>query len=421
MNRDPQSPRPVDPTPFELDIEAMANGGSGMGFHQNRAVFVPYTIPGERVEARVVQDKGRFARAEGVRLIDASADRVFPVCPHFGPGKCYRCQWQHIDYKAQLLLKQDVLADQLARIARLDDAPIEPVIPSNQQWGYNFHMTLVALPDGKLGFYGQDDRHIEPILECHILHPDLLALYNQFDLDIEGLRRAKLQLGTDGAHMVILSMQDDNAPELETDVATSVNLLLSDNEPMNLIGESHTRYRVNGREFRVTAGSYFRPHVGQLGTLAQVVMQMLNLKGGENLLDLYAGVGFFSAFAAAKAGLITLVESYPPAVSDADENLADIEHIDVIEGSVDEVLENLEEEHQVAIVDPPVEGLGEHTAELLAEAGVKRLVHVSSDAASLAHDVQRLARHGYRLKVAQPIDLAPQTYYVDTVSLFERE
>lgn len=414
-------PRPAaDNRPFELELVAMANGGSAMGWHQNKPIFVPYTIPGERVQARVVDDQGRFARAEGLTLLDASADRVFPRCPHFGPGRCGRCQWQHIDYAAQLLLKQDVLADQLARIAGLDNAPVAPVIPSPDEWSYNYHMTLLPAGDGRLGFQSADGRGVHPIEVCTIIHPELLALYDTLDLDFEGLRRLKLQIGTDGAHMLVLSMRDDNAPELETDLPTSVNMLLEDNEPVNLIGESHCRYEIGGQTFRVTAGSAFRANVSQLPALAQTVTELLELSGNETVLDLYAGVGFFSAFVAPRAALVTMVESYPPAATDADDNLAAFDNVDIIEGSVEEVLESLEEGYDAAIVDPPSSGLSNEVAQGLHDSGIRRLVYVSGDAAALAHDCKRLARHGFRLAAAQPLDLNPQTWYVDTVALFTR-
>lgn len=420
MKKKPRSRPTADNQSFELELVAMANGGRAMGWHERRPIFVPYTIPGERIRARIVDDQGRFALAEGLTLLDASADRVYPRCPHFGPGRCGRCQWQHIDYAAQLLLKQDVLADQLARIAGLEDAPVRPVLPSPEEWGYNYHMTLLPAGQGRLGFQSADGHGVHPIEECHIIHPELLALYDRLDLNFEGLKQLKLQLGTDGAHMIVLSMRDDQAPELETDLPTSVNLLLEDNEPVNLIGESHCRYTIDGHTFRVTAGSAFRANVSQLPALARTVTDLLQLTGSETVLDLYAGVGFFSAFVAPHASLVTLVESYPPAVTDADENLATVEHVDIVEGSVEEVLAALEEPYDAAIVDPPSRGLSNEVAQGLHEAGIQRLVYVSSDAAALAHDCKRLAKHGFRLVTVQPIDLNPQTYYIDSVALFAR-
>lgn len=405
---------------FEVEIIAMANGGSGIARHNGRTVFIPRTIPGERVEARITQDKGKVIFAEGVRLLEASTDRVFPRCAHFGKACC--AAWQHIDYSAQLLLKQDVLADQLGRIGELSDEHVErvlrPTLPSPEEWGCN-HQMLLQASGGDLGLNDSEGR-VMPLRECHLLHPDLWALYNSLDLEFEGLRRLKLQIGSDGAHMLILTMENDEAPELETDMPTSVNMMLEDNEPMNLIGDSHSRYSVNGRVFRVTAGSFFRANVSQLDNLVKLVLDALTLTGKESVLDLYAGVGVFSAFIAPHASLVTLVESYPPAVTDADENLKDFDNIDVIEGSVEEALDELEETYDVALLDPPGSGLSVDVIDLLGEHAIPRLVYVSSDPATLARDIKRLAKHGYKLELVQPIDLAPQTYYIDTVAVLSR-
>jgi 23S rRNA (uracil1939-C5)-methyltransferase len=405
---------------IEVQLDTMAHGGSALGRQGGRVVFVPYTIPGERVQARVVQDKGRTVFAEGETLLEASADRVFPRCPHFGAGKCSRCQWQHIDYAAQLLLKQDVLADQLERIGGFSAPDIRPIIASPQQWGYNARMTMQVSAAGALGFPA--NRTITPIRECHILHPDLLALKDSLDLDsMSGLQELTLQLGSDGAGMIVIRMANDQPPELVTDVAMSVNMLLDDNQPVNLIGETHSRYTVKDQAFRATAGSFFRANLAQMDALVEVVMDALDLNGREAVLDLYAGVGLFSAFIAPRARLVTLVESYPPAVSDAEENLADVDNLDILEGAVEDVLGALDDPYDAALLDPPGRGLTVDTLDALADARIARLVYVSSDPATLARDGKRLSAAGYHLASVQPIDCAPQTYYVDSVARFEKQ
>ncbi|RMF77722.1 MAG: class I SAM-dependent RNA methyltransferase [Chloroflexi bacterium] len=404
---------------FELELTAMAHGGSALGRHSGKTIFVPFTIPGEVITGRIVEDKGRVAFAEGITLLEASADRVFPACAHFGPGKCGRCQWQHIAYPAQLLLKQDVLADQLERIGGFSDVEIAPVIPSPRQWGYNHQITL-QVQDGVPGFKRADGLGIHVIDECHIMHPALLELLQTLDLDFTALTQMTLRIGSDGVLMLIISTADDNAPELHTDLPLSINLLLSDNEPVNLIGDSHTRYTIAGRNFRVTAGSGFRANIAQLEALAAVVLEMLNLRGSESVLDLYAGVGFFSAFIAERTQLVTLIESYPPAVTDADENLVDYEHVDVIEGAVERVLPELDDSYHAAVLDPPDNGLSTDAIDLLGASNLPRLVYVSSDPATLARDGKRLDAQGFHLEFVQPLDLAPHTYHIDSVALFIR-
>lgn len=405
---------------FTIELTSMAHGGSALGRHEGRVVFIPYTIPGEIVEAEITAEKGRVAFARGVTLVDASVDRVFPRCQHFGPRKCGRCQWQHIDLPAQLLLKQDVLADQLDRIGNFSDADVRALIPSPQAWEYSYQMNLLPGPGDTFGYPGTDEGTVMPIDECHIIHPDLLELYEKLEFDFTGLRRLRLQLGTDGAHMLILWVEDEeNIPELATDMPTSVNVILPDNEPVNLIGESHCRYTVNERTYRVTAGSHFRANVGQIDTLAQTVITLAEIKPEANVLDLYAGVGVFSAYAAPRAALVTLIESFPPAVTDADDNLTDLDNVDVIEGTVEDVLPELELRYDIAILDPPSEGISTEAVDLLAALKIPRLIYISSDPATLARDAKRLCAQGYTLGVVQPLDLNPHTYYVDAVAVLD--
>lgn len=413
---------------FEIELTAMAHGGSALGRWQGRTVFVPYTIPGEIVSARPVAERGRVVFAEGVQLLDASADRVYPRCPHFGPGRCGRCQWQHIDYAAQLLLKQDVLADQLERVGGFDDADVRPVIASAQQWAYNHHMTLEAAPGGQFGFPAAQaapapDAHALAVIEeCHLLHPDLLDLYYTLEMDFAGMRRLRLQVGTDGERMMIFSVaSEDDVPELLTDLPGSINLILPDNEPVNLVGDSHSRFEVSGRSFRVTAGSDFRANVSQLERLAALVVEAAALDPADAVLDLYGGVGFFSAFLAPLCDFVTLVESYPPAATDADVNLADFEHVEIIEGSVEDILPEVGQgRYDVAVLDPPPAGLSVDAIDALAATDVLKLVYVSSDPATLARDLKRLVAKGFQLGAVQPIDLNPQTYYIDAVAVLTR-
>ncbi|MCK6581321.1 MAG: hypothetical protein L6Q98_24790 [Anaerolineae bacterium] len=414
------------PELVELTIEDIAAGGRGLAFHKGKPVFVPFTIPGERVRARLISTGDRGAVAEGVALLEASADRVYPVCGHFGPRRCGRCQWQHIAYEAQRALKHDILADQLSRLGGLTDAEIGRALllplPAPEAWGYNYHITYTVTDDLRLGLPSSDEGRIVPVSECPVTHPDLLALSEQLDLDLTGIKRVRLEMGGDGACMIILWLKTEgDAPELEADFPASVNIILPDNEPMNLIGDSHTRYRVGDRWFRATAGSAFRPNVQGVDVLARTVGTLLAIRPGEAVLDLYAGVGVFGAFAAETAAFVTVVESYPPAATDADENLAEFDHVEVIEGVVEAVLPALEEYYAAAAVDPPSSGLGDEGVSLLAEHAPERIVYVSSDPASLARDAKRLKRAGYHLSAAQPVDLAPQTAYVDTVARFERK
>ncbi len=405
---------------IEVELEAMAHGGSALGRVEGQMVLLPYAIPGERVRARVVGQKGRMLFAEGVQLLEASADRVQPACPHFGPGRCAGCQWQHIDYPAQLLLKQDVLADQLERIGGFTEADVRPVIPAPALWFYNDWMRLLPAADGTVGF--ADTRGaVLPISECHVLHPDLLALLPLLDMEaLTGVERLTLQRGSDGQRMLILEVANDEAPELETDLPMSVNLVLQSGEPRNLIGDLYSHYAVKGRTFRVSAGSYFRPNTSQVEPLLDNVLAALALTAESAVLEAYGGMGLFTPFLAERARLVTLIEDDPFALADAEVNLGEADNVDVIEGDAQDVLPELEAGYDVALFDLPESGLPTEMTDALAATAIPRLVILSSDPATLARDGKRLAGHGYRLVYAQPIDLAPQTAQIDTIAVFER-
>jgi 23S rRNA (uracil1939-C5)-methyltransferase len=402
---------------FELELTAMAHGGAALGRHERRVVFVPYTLPGERIVARLTEERKSFARGEAVEVLSASPQRVEPPCPHFGPGQCGGCQWQHIAYDAQLEYKRAVVLDQLERIGKFDAPTVHSTLASPSPWGYRAHMTFTVDPEGRPGFWSDDNARIVPIEECHILDPALLDAFQQLDLDAEGIERVRFQVGSEpDDRMVILSTVDDLAPEIEVDFPISVNLLLSDNEPVNLIGSPQVSYRIFDRALQVTAGGFFQANPPVAEMLVEEVLARLDLGGDETVLDLYSGVGLLSAFIAARAGLVVSVESYPPAVTDADANLDDLDNVDLVEGSVEAVLDDLAGPIDAAVVDPPRTGLSRDAIEGLIRLAPPRLVYVSCDPATLARDARQLCEAGYELLDAQPLDMFPQTYHVECVA-----
>ncbi|MCU0480359.1 MAG: 23S rRNA (uracil(1939)-C(5))-methyltransferase RlmD [Anaerolineae bacterium] len=410
----------ADKKTIRVTIESMANGGSGIAKHNGQVIFIPYTIPGEVLDAQIIREKGRVAFGRGVTLQDASADRVYPKCAHFGAGKCGRCQWQHIDYQAQLLLKQDVLADQFERVGGFANADIQPVIQSPIEWGYLYQLAFEISPEGQIGLPSADDDTLTVITTCEILHPDLLELYESLEMDFVGMRRLKLRLGSDNTPMLILYVEDEaDLPELAVDFPASVNAILPDGVPINLIGETHSRYTINGHEFRVTAGCDFRHNIAQIGELSALVTKILNITPDDVVGDFYGGCGFLSVGIAPHAKSVTLVESYPPAVHDARQNCKKFDNIQVIDGAVEDELYRLND-FDALILDPPSDGLSLAVVDALGESSVKRIAYISSDPATLARDCKRLVSKGYRLGKVYPIDMHPQTYYIDAVAVLER-
>lgn len=408
---------------FTVKLEKAAHGGYCLGRHSRQVVFVPYALPGELVRVEPIERKKNFTRAQPAVILEASADRAEAPCPHFGPGGCGGCHWQHARYDAQLLYKQEVVADQLRRLGHFQSPPVLPTIANPRPFGYRHSVTFMVAEDGSLAYYGDDinPARLLPIDVCPILHPALLELLGHIQLDVTDVVRVRLQVGSDPAdRMLILETGNDMAPAIKVKLPVSVNLLLSDNEPVNLIGSSHIIYTILGRQFRVTAGSFFQVSPDMAAVLVEQVLQSLALEGHESVLDLYSGVGLFTGFIAQQAGIVVSVESYPPAVSDADENLADLDNIDLIEGSVLDVLADLDEQVDAVVVDPPPSGLGPAVIAQIDRLAPTQIVYVSSDPATLARDAASLVSTGFVLETVQPVDMLPQTYHIECVAHFTR-
>ena len=401
----------------------MAHGGSSLGRHEGKVVFVPYALPGEKVVVEIVEDKRRFARARLLEVQTASPDRVVSPCPFF--GQCGGCQWQHASYPAQLAFKAAIVRDQLSRLGKFTDPPVRDTLASPESWHYRNHVQLAVDRQGRLGFRATASRRIVPVDECLMLHPLLDELFLALDLgsggDLPPLKRISLRAGINtGDQMIVFETAGDEPPQLEVDFPVSCVLLLGDGTPVNLIGYNHITERVAGRVFRISAGSFFQVNTPQTETLVRLVTEYLAPGGDETLLDAYCGVGTLALTLADRVSHVVGVENAPAAVEDFRINAEDMENVAILPGAVEEVLPDLEMPVDLAVVDPPRSGVHPEALATLVRLAPQRIVYVSCDPATLARDGRALAGAGYDLAVVQPVDMFPQTYHVETVSLWVR-
>jgi 23S rRNA (uracil1939-C5)-methyltransferase len=218
--------------------------------------------------------------------------------------------------------------------------------------------------------------------------------------------------------MLIFEMAQDLPPSLETDLPVSCVLLLSDGQHANLIGHNHITEIVAKHTYRISAPSFFQVNTSQTEQLVRSVLKYLDLQGDETVLDAYCGVGLFTVPLAECAGLVVGIELAPSAIADLLENTADLENVDIIQGPVEAVLPDLDLSLDAAVVNPPRAGVDRFALDALVASHPARLVYISCDPATLARDAKRLVRSGYRLVEAQPVDMFPQTYHVESVALF---
>ncbi len=402
-----------------LTLTDMAHGGAALGRDADRRViFVPYALPGETVEVAIHDDRGRFAHAELLRVVEASPDRVEPVCRHF--GVCGGCHWQHIAYPRQLALKAAVVRDQLARIGGLPDAPVRPTWPNPEPTRYSTVLSLSPTEEGGVGLWAPREARVLPVEVCHLAREPLEALLGELDIALPDLRRLHLRLGDDGALLAALEVEGVEPPEIELDFPLSLAILLPDGTAANLIGDNYTVQSLKGRDFRVSAGAFFYPSPAAADRLVDAVLEMAGLDAGHagQVLEVYAGVGALTAFLAARAEAVVAVEANADAVDDLALNLADLDNISVYLGEAEAIVPALTLAPDVVVVDPPAQGLSREVLQGVLALRPERLVYVSGDVATLARDARHLRDGGYALRDLLPLDMAPQTFQVLTVSLW---
>ncbi len=373
---------------YEITCATLTYGGQALShLPDGRVVFVPFALPGETVRARLVKEKQGYAAAELLAVIAPSPERIAPRCRHF--MDCGGCHYQHMAYETQLAAKTQILRDQLTRLAGLIDPPVEPAVPSPHPWYYRNHVQFHRAADGRLGFQAARSRRIVPITECHLPEERLNEVW------LRGVKnraeRVSLRVGSDGRVQ-------------GADYAGPVTM------------------EVLGRPFRVSAGSFFQVNTALAAEMVRHVLAHLPLASApaSTALDVYCGVGLFSAFLAARAARLVGIEFSPSACADFAANLAEFDQVELYADSAEQALAALAGPINSLLVDPPRAGLGAAVAAHILRLSPANLVYISCDPATLARDARQLTAGGYRLARITPFDLFPQTYHIESISFWEK-
>jgi 23S rRNA (uracil1939-C5)-methyltransferase len=397
------------PTTVVAGGAALARDGDG------RVVFVEGALPGERVVARVTEERRDFARAFTVEVVDPSPDRVAPPCAALAAG-CGGCTWQHVAPGAQLRLKAQIVTDALRRIGRLAEPP-EPSVVALPGPALRTTARLAVTSDGRAGHRARHDPDravaADACLTAHPLLEELLV-----DGRYPGAGEVLLRVGVASGERLV-QVRDGGARDAVRVPAGVTVVAEGDGGRAGAVHEE-----VAGRRFRVSVGSFFQPGPVAAEGLVEAVSAAVgeSLPPGGHLVDAYAGVGLFaSTVGADRRARVTAVESDRTAVADARVNLADLD-ARVIASEVGRWRPTGKRRGRVDVVvaDPARSGLGRPGVAALTALGAPRLVLVSCDPASLGRDVALLAAAGYQLVSVAMVDAFPDTFHVETVSRFDR-
>jgi tRNA/tmRNA/rRNA uracil-C5-methylase (TrmA/RlmC/RlmD family) len=363
---------------ISLAIHDIAFGGEGVGRVDDFVVFVPFVLTGETIDAEITEVKKNFARAKLLRVTQSSPERVEPPCRYF--QKCGGCQYQHVDYPAQLRIKHKQIADLFERVGKIPSDKIAPVIPCPQPYGYRNRIMIRSQwnkPEQKLniGFVRWDCGLVEDIEECKIAEPALN----------EQITHVRANPPPKGGIKVVLRVQPD--------------------------------------DWEVPADSFFQNNFSLLPRLVETVREFLGASEARHLIDLYCGVGFFGIEVAAAVESFAGVEYDQLAIKAARKNLASrkISNGEFISAKVEEVLPQLLQkfsaDETAVILDPPRKGCQPEALQLLRETRPSQIIYVSCHPATMARDLNILRADGvFDLMRVQPLDMFPQTQHVECVA-----
>jgi 23S rRNA (uracil1939-C5)-methyltransferase len=412
----------LDAEKTPVRVTGLAAGGDGIGhLEDGRVVFIEGAAPGDLVTLADLRLSARMARASVGEILERSPDRARPRCAHF--GVCGGCQWQHLEYPAQLAAKRQILSDALTRIGGLDFPSTFEIVASPDPYGYRARARLVQSPDGRLGYRKRGSHEVVAVHECPILVPAAATALEAWKALAAKPRKAGKR--PRDPEWEILAGSKPSAPALIGPVVAGRR------------ASGAIEIEVLGESLQARSGSFLQGNALLWDALAaEVRAQCLTGAGtagrpaeeiGEPgaLVELYAGIGFLT-LPLARAGFSGFAfESGHEAVRDLEENLERsglADRMKVVAGRVESRGDWAKRfaAADLLVMDPPRVGLAEEMRAAIAADGPARCVYVSCDPATLARDLRGLVDAGYRIADLRAFDLFPQTPHVEAVVRLER-
>jgi 23S rRNA (uracil1939-C5)-methyltransferase len=432
----------------ELQIEKLVYGGDGLArvpadeSGRSKTIFVPFVLPGERVAAQVTTEGASFDRARPLEVLEASPQRTKPGCEYF--GACGGCHYQHTTYENQLKIKESVLRETLRRTARLDwDGPIH--VHAAEPWHYRNRTRLhVRHAPFVVGYFRHNSHDLLPVTHCPISSPLIGRAITEF-LRIGGqgmvhprVQEVELFANADDSALLVELLWDVEGQVIEQEALNDFAAALQSALPQlvgvsafgtggNLFpwtkqlwasGATSLDYQVDGRSYRVQAGSFFQVNRFLVGKLVELAIPE---QGGRLALDLFAGTGLFALPLAKVFEKVVAVESSRTSYEDLLRNAAP--NIEAVQLPTDQFLRKRKftPPPDLVVADPPRAGLGPKVTTSLIQLGAKQVAYISCDPATLARDLRAFVDAGYTFGEMHMIDLFPQTFHLETVVKLTRK
>lgn len=424
-------------------------------------VLIKGGIPGDVVKAQITKKKTNYAEAQILQIMKESELRTKPICSHF--GLCGGCTWQDLKYEEQLKFKTKQVKESLKHIGGFcecilrSDSPIQDALGSDEIFYYRNKMEYAFAPDHDkhliLGLHPKERfAQVFDLKECFLQSEKANRIVEfvrnftkekkllPYDLKARSgfLRFLAIREGknTDMTMVNLVTNKGEfpfkdefssrllsNFPTVKSVVrnitSKLANIAVGEEEEL-LGGERIISEKLSNFKFEISSNSFFQTNTRQAEKLYEVVLNMADLQGNELVLDLYCGTGTISIFLSQNAKKIIGVESVKESVENAQRNaeLNGVTNCEFVCGEVKKILAKIGADKQIpdlVVVDPPRAGLHKHVVKSLLNMRAPRIVYVSCNPSTLARDLKILCEEHYQLEKAQPIDMFPHTYHIETV------
>ena len=378
---------------FTSTIEKVAHGGHFIARHEGAVFFIRHGIPGEQVVVEVTSTGKSFNRGDVLEVIEPSPDRVKAPCSYAHRLGCGGCDFQHIAIVRQRELKSEVITEQFTRIAKMDLKVVVEEVSDPLYWRTRAILNIDG--SGKAGFFGSRSHNSIQIDDCVTCVPEL-----------------KL------AEITSRTWQPNT--KLEISANKSGDRIVAGSEVFE--GPKKLIETVGENTFQVSHSSFWQSHKSAPAVLTEAVMHYAELQSGDQVLDLYGGVGLFTAAALSavgETGRVDLVEASSSAVGDAKINFENISSVNIYLGEVAKIMPRIGSA-DVVILDPPRDGAGQLVLQQISALDPKRIVYVACDPAALARDCAFANDLGWKLTKVRAFDLFPMTHHIEMVALFTR-
>lgn len=415
---------------LELTVGPVAHGGhcvARVSEPDGLVVFVRHALPGERVIAEVTEVHRGYLRADAVRVLSPSPDRVDEPCPYARPGLCGGCDLQHVAVPAQLEWKASVIREQMLRLAKLApeeldelDVRVEALPGGALGWRSRVRYSVDAA--GRAGLLQHRSHMVVPIDHCRIAHPTVQKLpVTSEDWPTADAVQA---VASSGGDVAVIPLAGGSAAAVPDEAGGGMGDVGGDAagfEGSAAVAARVVRERAVGREWALPTDAFWQVHPEAPDTLAAAVLDLLAPSPGETAWDLYGGAGLFAAALATPLGTggrITLVESSPTGAAAARTNLADLP-VEIVPARVETALarRRITGPVDLVVLDPPRSGAGARVVRGIMAAGPRAVAYVACDPAALARDVRTFRDEGWRLAGLRGYDCFPMTQHVESVAL----